>query len=94
MAEKVVCIDDSLSPENGWRLVPPVKKGVVYTIRERRDVRGTKSVALEEMLGKIDPVSRMECLYRASRFAPVKKTNIEIFREIDRKVFNGVPVNA
>ena len=94
MGEKVVCVDDK-SPSDGTWGRDPLKKGEIYTIRDRHiSPSGHRGVLLFEVATGILREDGSEIGYLARRFAPVKETNIEIFREIDRKIFKGVPVDA
>ena len=95
MAEKVVCIDDSPPRADAYGRGPMPVKGEIYTIRGRHiSPYGSHGVLLYEITTGGWWNRRDEIGYRADRFAPVKETNIEIFREIDRKIFNGETVDA
>jgi hypothetical protein len=104
MTEKVVCIDDT-PPWFGW-YGDALVKGNVYTIKSSYYDDGNGDSGNDIGKGYIlheastdstytdDYHLSGEIGYRASRFAPVKDTNIEIFREIDRKIFDGETVDA
>jgi len=78
--EQVVCINDDLPRRGIWR-GDAVVKGRVYTVRGRCSQDGV--LLLEASVG----ADGLEVGYKPSRFSPVRKTNIEIFRAIDREVF-------
>ena len=94
MGDKVVCVDDK-SPSFGTWGRDAIKKGEIYTIRDSHvDPQGSSAILLFETSTGVFRDDGSEVGYLARRFAPVKETNIEIFREIDRKIFKGEIIDA
>ena len=93
MVEQVICVDDSL-PERGWWLGPAVVKNEIYTVRGRSGAGpdGRKGFLLYEVTTGTFRLSGGEVGYGTDRFAPIKdtETDISIFTEIDREVFEGM----
>jgi len=93
--ERVICINDEL-PEWGFWAGDPVVKGNIYTVRGST---GGDGVLLVEVRGKgpwgnTHHYDGSEVGYKRNRFAPVRKTNIEIFRKIDRDIFKKKKITA
>lgn len=84
--EQVMCIDDRL-PKRGFWSGDPVIKNEIYTIKASNDVgHDDRGWLLEEVRGGTSHSGR-EKGYRADRFVPINDKSIEIFREMDRKIF-------
>ena len=92
MSEQVICVDGS-PPRN--RGADPVVKGSIYTVRGHfMDINGERGVWLYEVQGNLSASDGTEIGYRATRFAPIKDENLEIFRAMDRKIFDKKKVDA
>ncbi len=80
IGQKVVCVNDKLtSPFRSWN-EGPIFKGQIYVIRDNDVIspRGTRHcVRLEEIHRP-----NQDWPYRESRFEPLKKTSIEIFKRM------------
>lgn len=86
MSEQVICVDDSNQFIGGDDVV----KGEIYTIR--RTAHDGKAVFLNEVYAQLN--DGQEIPYWARRFAPIKDESLEIFRAMDRKIFNKKKVTA
>lgn len=92
--EQVVCVNDGL-PKCGYWPGDPVVKGVVYTVSETRVNPFTQQIGYSLDGLSQPPLSNGEPRgYLVSRFRPVRKTSIEIFRAIDREIFSKKKIDA
>lgn len=95
MTDQVICINDE--PSKSWKYWPgdPLVKGAVYTIR--KVTKGEREgYLLHEARLNITRRNGEEIGYSQYHFRTVSKTktNIEIFRAIDRKIFSKKKVSA
>lgn len=91
MAEQVICVDNE-NPGNGFWPGDRPTKGQIYTIRERVRSGGQRGVHLHELYG--GEYRGREIAFREDRFAPIKDENIEVFRAMDRKIFDKKKIDA
>ncbi len=92
MSERVVCVDDSVPPCGYWA-GDPVVLNREYTIIGREMIEGDELVLLREIKqgGYSARIGRCLDSYFACRFRPINDDRIDIFRSIDRDVFDRVP---
>lgn len=93
VGDKVVCVNAASIFGHVWVGDVPVE-GRVYTVSAvvpSRVLLGETALLLEEIQNSIhgDPLDE-DWGYLTCRFRPVRKTDISIFQEIDRKVFGKV----
>lgn len=83
--EQVICVDDQ-NPGNGVWVGPTPKRGETYSVVGRYACNGLEGVYIYELKTNAKHRDGTEVGYLASRFVPIKDENIEVFREIARKV--------
>lgn len=96
MSEQVICVDDTVPDWYGEWPGDPVVKGDIYIVTGRLQSHHPHDAGHPPglLLAGFSANFRVERGYRADRFAPIKDENLEIFRAMDRKVFNQKRVTA
>lgn len=57
-------------------------KGDVYTVRDIGVEFGFVCIRLKEIIRPVSPYTRVEAMYAAARFRPVKETSIDVFTQM------------
>lgn len=94
VGDKVVCVNAGVWPEPNTKLPSGLELGAVYTVAAvgQNKYWGDVCVWLVETRNPYPPLSE-DVGYRIKRFRKVATSKkfkaIEVFREIDRKIFSG-----